>query len=224
MIIVTAFRIPASLMNCLLLLAFQISAAAVQFDLSVLGKLNQIEISLAKGPVFGIGELKGAFTQVNGRIFFKSENPSSTKGSVLLDSRTLRFGYHKVDGDAQKASWLDSSKFPKIFFQIEGLRDGSWKNGTFEAEVFGPLTIKDKTSQINFPVKIKYLTAKRKQFDGRKGDLLVLQGSLPLSRGTFGINPGGMLDVIKDQIAVTVKLIGCSTHQRPLLPSRLFYQ
>lgn len=195
---------------------------AIEFELHPLGKLNRIGVSLAKGPVFGTGEIKGSFTRVNGKIFFESKYPQQTKGSVLLDTKDLRFGYHKVDGDAQREKWLNSKKFPKIQFNLEGLKDGVWKKDTFFAQAQGTLTIKEKTSKISFPAQMKYLVAGRKKYDRKKGDLLILQGSLPLSRGSFGINPGGMLDIIQDQVSVNIRLVGCSAKSRPLLPSRLF--
>ena len=194
----------------------------IEYDLQPLGNLNKIDVRLQKGVLFGLGQVRGSFEKVNGEIQFSMKTPASSIGSVLLDARTLRFGYHKVDGDAHQPVWLNSFKHPKIEFKLKGLRKEHWRGNTLNGEAYGSLSLKNKTSQITFPMSIKYLRNARRKFDGKRGDLIVLKGQLQLSRGAFGINPGRMLDVIKDELIVNISLIGCSNSSRPLLPSRLF--
>jgi polyisoprenoid-binding protein YceI len=203
-------------------LILNFSHASVEYDLQPLGNLNKILVNLEKGEQFGIGQVRGAFGRVQGKIYFDTKNPSKMKGSVKLDARTLRFGYHKVDQDAHQPAWLNTGKFPKISFQLQALSQEYWKGNTLFAKATGTLFLKNTSVLISFPVSVKYLRSKRKKFDGKPGDLLYFQGTLDLSRGSFGINPGSMLEVIKDQITVEVSLVGCSNVKRPLLPSRLF--
>lgn len=207
---------------CLMVCSFNFCQASRQFDFQPLGSLNKIIVSLSKGEKFGFGLVRGAFGEVLGKVDLDTQNPSSMSGNVILDVRSLRFGYHKVDGDAQQPNWLNSGIYPKIFFKLKGLREDYWKKNILYAKAFGTLSIKNNTASISFPVSVKYLHSKRKQFDGKSGDVLFLSGNLTLSRGNFGIQPGGMLDFIEDQIIVKVSLVGCSTSKRPLLPSRLF--
>ena len=196
---------------------------ANSFNLEPMGKLNKIEVGLEKGELMGFGRVRGTFNKVVGQIIFPTENPTSTSGTVLLDARTLRFGYNKVNGDAQKTDWLNSKQFPKISFQLRGMRNQYWNRNTMNAEAFGSLLLKGNTAQISFPVSLKYLRAERRKYDGKRGDILLIKGQVPLSRGKFGIQPGGMLDVIKDNLSIQVTLVGCSDKNRPLLPSRLFF-
>jgi polyisoprenoid-binding protein YceI len=215
------FKVLFSTLFCLgLILKF--SHASIEYDLQPLGNLNKILVNLEKGKQFGLGQVRGAFGRVKGKFDFDTKNPSKMKGSVNLDARTLRFGYHKVDQDAQQPTWLNTSKFPKISFQLEGLSKEYWKDNTLFAKAAGTLFLKNTSAPISFPVSVKYLRSKRKKFDGKLGDLLYFQGTLDLSRGSFGINPGSMLEIIKDQITVEISLVGCSNVKRPLLPSRLF--
>lgn len=203
-------------------LILNFSHASVEYDLQPLGNLNKVLVNLEKGEQFGIGQIRGAFGRVQGKIYFDTKNPSKMKGSVTLDARTLRFGYHKVDQDAHQPDWLNTGKFPKISFQLEALSQEYWKDNTLFAKASGNLFLKNTSAPISFPVKVKYLRSKRKKFDGKPGDLLYFQGTLDLSRGSFGINPGSMIDTIKDQLTVDISLVGCSDGKRPLLPSRLF--
>ena len=207
---------------CLFIIA-NFTLGATDFDLQPLGKLSQIDVRLQKGTLFGVGQVRGSFERVRGGIQFSTKSPSKTVGSVYLDARALHFGYHKVDGDAHQPRWLNSMKYPKIIFQLAGLRNAHWKDEILYADAFGTLRLKNKTSPITFPATIKYLRNARKKYDRKPGDLIILKGQLPLSRGDFGINPGSMLDVIQDGIIVNVNLVGCSSGKRPLLPSRLFF-
>ena len=193
-----------------------------EFDLQPLGKLSQIDVRLQKGALFGIGQVRGSFERVRGKIQFSTKSLSKTVGSVHLDARALHFGYHKVDGDAHQPRWLNSMKYPKIVFKLEELRNARWEGDTLNADAFGTLLLKNNTTPITFPVTIKYHRNARKKYDRKPGDLITLKGQLSLSRGEFGINPGSMLDVIQDGIIVNVTLFGCSSEKRPLLPSRLF--
>ncbi|MBT5716882.1 MAG: YceI family protein [Opitutae bacterium] len=205
-----------------LILTVNLALASVEFDLQPLGNLNKILVSLKKGEQFGLGQVQGSFSRVQGKINFDIKSPAKTVGKIILDARSLRFGYHKVDGDAHQPQWLNSEKQPKISFQLEGLSEENWKGNTLGAKASGTLLLKNTTAPISFPVTIKYLCSKRKKFDGKPGDLLYFQGNLSLSRGNFGINPGNMLGIIQDQINVEISLIACSSGKRPLLPSRLF--
>lgn len=204
-------------------LNIQSAYAMVEYDLKPLGNLNKIDVRLQKGDFFGLGQVRGAFREVNGKFRFSMKNLNSSSGSVLLDARNLRFGYHKVNGDAHRPEWLDSFKHPKIIFSLEGLRKTSWDGNTLNAEVFGSLSLKNKTAQMTFPATIKYLRGARSKFDGKRGDLIFIKGEFKLSRSAFGINPGSMLNVIKDQLIINVSLVGSSNGIRPLLPSRLFF-
>ena len=190
------------------------------FDLSPLGKMNRIDIDLATG--FGSGTVKGSFSQVAGRLHFSVRQPDQTKGQILMDARTLRFGYGRVHGDAHTQEWLNSRQFPRISFQLENLGNTIWKGDSLRAEAFGKLTIKGISVPISVPVNLKYLRAERRRYDGKFGDLIYLQGEFPLSRGKFGINTGSALDSVLDSLTVKIQLMAGSERIRPFLPSRIF--
>ena len=198
----------------------------MNFEFSPLGNLNKIEIGLnspesGKGVSFSPQGIKGGFSSVAGKIEFSVENPGMTKGNILLDTRTLRFGYHRVDTDAQKTEWLNSAEHPKISFELQGLQNPQWKERTLTAQAHGNLEIKGRKLRISLPVEIRYFRAERKKYDGRMGDLLMITGKQILTRETLGINSGTMLDVILNEISVNITLVGASKRVRPLLPTPL---
>ena len=178
------------------------------FDMKPLGKLNRIDIQLATG--FGSGSVRGTFSQVVGKINFSVRDPENSTGQLLLDARTLRFGYGKVNLDAHDPEWLDSSQFPRVSFSMESLSDFNWLGERMHANANGALTIKGKSIPISVPVNLRYLRAERRVYDGKNGDILYLTGEFPLSRGEFGINTGTALDTVLDSLTVKIQLMAGS--------------
>ena len=226
---ITDMRIPKKLLFCsslVLAMTGTLPLPAMTFEFSPMGNLNKIEIGLnspanGEGISFSPQGIKGGFSSISGKINFSVANPSATQGNVLLDARTLRFGYHRVDTDAQKADWLNSSEHPKISFELEGLQQTRWKQETLLAQAHGDLWIKGRKLRISLPVEIRYFRAERKKYDGRLGDLLMITGQQTLTREILGINSGSMLDVILNEILVKITLVGASEQIRPLLPTPL---
>ena len=205
-----------------LLSMVKIINAAISYTFEPLRNHNKIEVILSKGEFFGEGQVKGFFGNVLGEINFSMDKPSMTNGTVLIDAKSLYFGYHKVDGDAKKRTWLDVGEFPKIVFKLNSLENIQWSNDIVKADARGTLSLKNLSRQISFPVIIKHGHSMRKKFDGIPGDLLFLKGEFQISRGFLGINPGKMLNIIKDSIQIKISLIGCTQGKDPLLPSKLF--
>ena len=195
-------------------------ADVMAFDIKPLGKMNRIDIKLATG--FGSGSVKGTFSQVVGKINFSVRDPGNSTGQLLLDARTLRFGYGKVNLDAHDPEWLDSSQFPRVSFSMESLSDFNWLGERMHANANGTLTIKGKSIPISVPVNLRYMRAERRVYDGKNGDILYLTGEFPLSRGEFGMDTGTALDTVLDSITVKIQLMAVSDSVRPFLPCRLF--
>ena len=195
-------------------------ADVMAFDMKPLGKMNRIDIQLATG--FGSGSVRGTFSEVVGKINFSVREPGNSTGQVLMDARTLRFGYGKVNVDAHDPEWLDSSQFPRVSFSMESLSDFNWLGERMQANANGNLTIKGKSIPISVPVNLRYLRAERRVYDGKNGDILYLTGEFPLSRGEFGINTGTALDTVLDSLTVKIQLMASSDSVRPFLPCRLF--
>ena len=190
------------------------------FDLKPLGKMNRIDIELATG--FGSGSVKGTFSKVVGKINFSVREPGNSTGQVLVDARTIRLGYVKVNRDAHDPAWLDSSTFPKISYILENLDNLNWSGDIMQANAKGKLTIKGRSVPISIPINLRYLRAQRRVYDGKEGDILYLTGKFPLSRGQFGINTGTALDSILDSLTVKIQLMASSNAVRPFLPCRSF--
>ena len=201
-------------------MSFSSSAFCMQFELTPLGERSRVEVNLSTG--FGGGSLKGSFSKIYGSFDFSVESPSLSKGEALMDARSLRFGYGKINQDAHKTDWLDSARFPKVAFRMNGLKNTNWAGKVLQADAHGSLSLKGQVAEISFPVNIRYLRQGRRKFDGKHGDVLVIEGILSFNRADFGLNRGEMLGEIMNRISVGVTVFGCSDRVRPLLPSTLF--
>lgn len=201
-------------------MSFSSSASGMQFDLTSLGTQSRVEIKVATG--FGGGSFKGSFSKIYGNLDFSVQSPNQTSGKTLMDARSLRFGYEKINYDAHKMDWLDSARHPKITFRLKGLKKTRWAGKELMADAYGSLSLKGRVVEISFPVQIRYLRKERRKFDGKYGDILLVEGSLSFKRGEFGLNEGNMLSEIMEKISVDFTLFGCSDQVRPLLPSALF--
>jgi polyisoprenoid-binding protein YceI len=195
-------------------------AGAMDFDFQPLSSLCRIEVQLATG--FGSGAIRGTFGKMRGNIIFSPEKPQQTKGRILLASRSLRFGYPKVAYDTHAPDWLDSANYPEILFQLNGLQNFSWHGKELRAEAKGQLSIKGVQKTVTIPMSIHYFRDERRKYEGKRGDLLRLDGILSIPRSEFGLSPNHNLDVILENIDILVSITGASNRVRPLLPSRLF--
>jgi len=193
---------------------------AMEFDFQPLSSLCRIEVNLATG--FGSGTIRGTFGKMKGTLFFSPENPQQTEGRILLASRSLRFGYPKVAYDTHAPDWLDSTNYPEILFQLNELQNFSWHGKELRAEAIGQLSIKGVQKSVTIPMSIHYFRDERRKYEGKRGDLLRLDGILRISRSEFGLSPQNYFDVILENIDVLVSITGASNRVRPLLPSRLF--
>ena len=88
-------------------MSFLSSALGMQFDLTSLGTQSRVEIKVATG--FGGGSLRGSLSKIYGNLDFSVQSPNQTSGKTLMDARSLRFGYEKINYDAHKMDWLDCS-------------------------------------------------------------------------------------------------------------------
>tara|TARA_B100001093_G_scaffold242947_1_gene232761 strand:- start:5333 stop:5953 length:621 start_codon:yes stop_codon:yes gene_type:complete len=193
---------------------------AMSFDFEELDRNSRIALQLVTN--FAGGTLNGKFSTVVGNIEFPVEAPQKSSGRVELDARSIRFGFGKVTGDAHSIEWLNSAKFPRVSFVLEGMKDTRWEGKSLYATAFGPLSLKNKTIVLSIPLKIQYQRAGRRKYDGIKGDLLLIEGESWISRGDFGINPRSSYDSVLDRVLVKVQLVGASKRIRSLLPSALF--
>ena len=194
--------------------------SAMEFDFRPLASLCRVEVNLSTS--FGSGTIRGTFSKMSGNIKFQPEYPQISSGTVILSSRSLRFGYPIVAYDAHIPEWLDSFNYPEISFSLQKLSASSWHGKELRTDAIGTLKIKGHERTVSLPLSIQYLRNERRKFEGKIGDLIRLEGMIILPRSQFGLAPGSMTEIIQEDITVRISVTGASDRVRPFLPSRLF--
>ncbi len=196
------------------------NAIGMTFDFRTPDQFNAIRVSI--NTSFGSGQLKGEIRGARGTIEFPMERPETARGRISIDARGIRLFHGKSQAVVHTSTWLDTGRFPQITFALKGVQNVRWGRNEIRGDIVGTLTLKGKAKEVVLPALFKYQRAGRRSLDGRAGDLLEVQATLSILRGEFGINPGGMLDQVKNEVSVTVNLLARSDKVRPLLPCSLF--
>ena len=196
------------------------NAVGMTFDFRTPDQFNAIRVSI--NTSFGSGQLKGEIRGARGTIEFPMERPETARGRISIDARGIRLFHGKSQAVVHTSTWLDTGRFPQITFVLKGVQNVRWGRNEIRGDIVGTLTLKGKAKEVVLPALFKYQRAGRRSLDGRAGDLLEVQATLSILRGEFGINPGGMLDQVKNEVSVTVNLLARSDKIRPLLPCSLF--
>lgn len=92
-----------------------------------------------------VSNVKGRFEGVTGTINTVDENIADARVEVDIDASTISTGNVQRDGHLKSPDFLDVETFPKITFVSKNIEDNG--NGTFE--LFGDLTIRGVTREIN---------------------------------------------------------------------------
>ena len=194
---------------------------AMTFDFGPLHRTSVIDVQLKTNGNFAILGIKGSFSNIGGQIKFFPSNPDLSDGEILLDARSLRFGYHRTNTDAQKKNWLNSKDHPKIAFKLNSLNNIVWKDRSVFAKANGSLSFKQTKLDFSLPVEIRYFRAERKKYDGKRGDLIIIKGEKILNLEDLNMGQGVQLGEISNTVSVKISLVGASSRIRPLLPTRL---
>ena len=196
------------------------NASGMTFDFRTPEQFNAIKVSI--NTSFGSGQLKGEIRGARGTIEFPMERPEVARGRISIDARGIRLFHGKSQAVVHTSTWLDTGRFPQITFGLKGVQNVRWGRNEIRGDIVGTLTLKGKAKEVVLPAVFRYQRTGRRSLDGRAGDLLEVQAKLSILRSEFGINPGGMLDQVKNEVSVTVNLLARSDKVRPLLPCSLF--
>jgi len=140
--------------------------------------------------------VKHFFTPVTGQfeeyeidLQYDRENPANSSVNVRIDVASVNTGNEKRDAHLRSGDFFEVDKYPYITFQSEQV----WATGENQLVVRGPLTIKDQTRQIDFPITIlgvKDIPEQMQAMLGGVTEIASFQGSLEIDRGEYGVGVG----------------------------------
>ena len=137
--------------------------------------------------------MDGRFKKFNAEVLFDPAKPATAKAQVDIDLTSVDAGSSEADDEVVGKSWFNTKAFPKATFVAHQIKPA----GTNQFDVSGVLTIKGKSQDIKFPLK---LTA--------QGNVGVFTGGFVIRRGDFTIGEGiwAKFDVVANDIQVYFQL------------------
>ncbi len=146
----------------------------------------------------GFNRVRGSFADWSVDLIYDPAAPASSVVAFVADASSIQTGVTERDADLKGASFFDVTRFNRLRFHSTGVTP----NGTVFV-VEGPLTIRDSTHVIRFPVAVLD-TLGRDPF----GNWRVSFGaSITINRRDFGvIGPAFWNNAIGDSVTIEMEL------------------
>ena len=211
------------LLTCVLL-PFAATAAEQTFDFKDPKGVNTAQFTL-DAPLKSIS---GNANGVSGTLTIDPAKPEATKGSIVIDAKTLNVENAMMKEHMLGAEWLDVAKNPTITFTVMSLEDfkmsgqaapapgapkgSSMDSVTATANVKGKFSLKGVEKEIAVPATVTLLKGKLGARTGGKmqGDLMVIRTEFTIKRADYGINPKAPSDKVADDIVISLAIAGSS--------------
>ena len=172
--------------TCLVILSTLQLVYAAEFDFKDPKGVNNIIFQM-DAPLESIN---GAGDGISGKVSFNPALPEKTKGTIILDSKSLHVGNPVLKEHMHGGDWLNVEKFKQIKFQLTKLYDIKKEKNDFLALAKGKMTIRNITIEMDIPVKLTYLKGLLEKRNRTPGDLLILRAKFKVKRDDFNIQKG----------------------------------
>jgi polyisoprenoid-binding protein YceI len=175
----------------LLALATLMFATAADSGVDPVKSTLKAQFSQEKVPV------EANFTRFTGSISFDPAKPAQAHAHLDIDTASFDLGDDDYNAEVRKPAWFDCAHFPKASFDASGLKPLG--GGKFQAD--GTLTLKGKSQTVSVPVTV-----------ATQGGTNVFDGSVPISRGAFGIGDAQWQDTVADQVLIKFHIVVPANH------------
>src|SRR3954469_21264330 len=98
--------------------------------------------------------IHGTANGVSGTVTFDPENPSATKGKIIVAANTLTLPNTMQQGHMRGPQWMDAAKFPEITFEATELKNVKTAGDVTTADAVGTFTCKGVAKEMTVPVKL----------------------------------------------------------------------
>jgi polyisoprenoid-binding protein YceI len=191
------------------LLALLQSVYSSEFDFKDPKGVNNIIFQM-DAPLESIN---GSGDGISGKVFFDPLKPELTKGSIVLEAKSLHVGNPVLKDHMHGEDWLNIQKFSKIKFKLTNLTNIKKSKNVYTANAKGKMSIKNITMEMNIPVKITYLKGLLEKRNRVPGDLLILRSEFIVKRDDFDIQKGKNLEKVANNIEISLNLAGAAPTQ-----------
>ena len=193
-----------SCITCLVIfLTFQ-EIKATEFDFKDPKGVNNIIFQM-DAPLESIN---GSGDRISGKVSYNPAMPEKTKGTIILDSKSLHVGNPVLKEHMHGIDWLNVEKFKQIKFQLTKLHRIKKEKNDVNALAKGKMTIRNITIEMDIPVKLTYLKGLLEKRNRTPGDLLILRAKFKVKRDDFNIQKGKNLEKVANEIEISLNLAG----------------
>ena len=140
----------------------------------------------------GVG-MDGQFKKFAAQLNFDPAKPAAAQAQIEIDLTSIDAGSSEADDEVVGKSWFNAKAFPKATFVAKQIK----ATGANQFDVTGVLTIKGKSQDIKFPLKL-----------AAQGNVGVFTGGFVIRRADFAIGEGmwAKFDVVANDIQVNFQL------------------
>jgi len=195
-----------SILTLFLLSGLTLGAGPIKFDFKDPKNINNVIFQM-DAPLESIN---GSGDGIAGTVQFDPDNPSSTKGTILLDAASLHVGNPVLKEHIHGSDWMNVKKYPTISFKLTKLENIRKKGIDVFADAKGKMTIRNVTIEMNAPVRITYLKGLLEKRNRVAGDLLVIRSKFVVKRDDFGIRAGEKLEKVANEIEISLNVAGAA--------------
>ena len=135
----------------------------------------------------------GSFKRFTSQISFDPAKPTAAHTTLEIDLASIDAGSSDADDEVIGKTWFNVKAFPKATFVAKQIK----ATGAYQFDVTGVLTIKGKSQDIKFPLKLV-----------AQGNAAVFSGGFVMRRADFAIGEGmwAKFDVVANDIQVNFQL------------------
>ncbi len=141
--------------------------------------------------------MDGRFKKFVAQLSFDPAKPAAAKADIEIDLASIDAGSSDADDEVIGKTWFNVKAFPKATFVAKQIK----ATGANQFDVTGVLTIKGKSQDIKFPLKL-----------AAQGSTGVFSGGFVMRRADFAIGEGmwAKFDVVANDIQVNFQLTAIS--------------
>lgn len=134
------------------------------------------------------------FKKFDAHISYDANKPEASQANVDIDIASFDLGDPEYNKEVMKREWFNAAQFPKASFASSHIKAAA----AGKLDVSGKLTIKGKTSDVNFPLTVK-----------KEGNQQIFEGVLPIKRLTYNIGEGEWKDtsMVADEVAIKFRVV-----------------
>ncbi|MDE3233082.1 MAG: YceI family protein [Pseudomonadota bacterium] len=176
------------LLSAVLTIGTSMTASAVEY------KAIQTEKSKVTFQYKQMGvAMDGQFKKFAAQLSFDPAKPAAAQAQIEIDLASIDAGSSDADDEVVGKTWFNVKAFPKATFVVKQIK----ATGANQFDVTGVLTIKGKSQDIKFPLKLV-----------TQGNTATFTGGFVMRRADFAIGEGmwAKFDVVANDIQVNFQL------------------